>query len=109
MLVALAGCSPRQASNRDSAIAVVAGDAAAPLPRLTASAPASAPKTTTPPVIGETPVMLVHKTFTDPPLPPELRDAAGIPPPHPSDAGATAMMRPTVASVASNNLEEDRP
>ncbi|WP_156363676.1 hypothetical protein [Sphingomonas sp. Leaf357] len=81
MPLLLAACSPHAHDSQKSDVVKVVPAAQRPAPR---AAPSPIPRPT--PTVAQPIRMTPRKTFTDPPLPPELRDDGGLtplPPPPP--------------------------
>lgn len=107
MLIALIGCSerPRPEGNRGVVVVPVSVP-----PSRTAVTPAGTNLAST--ATSSTPPRVVmRKTFTDPPLPPELREDGGLTPlpPRPTAAEMATVMPSRFDAAPTDTGGEDRP
>lgn len=112
-LLVLIGCSQRENAD-DHAVRIVPGSGAAtstPTTPYVARVARDARPAISLAVPPASQVAAVHKTFADPPLPPELRDDGGLVPlPPRPDPSATAMpLHPTFDRAAPSATGEEKP
>ncbi|MCU6454073.1 hypothetical protein LPN01_08290 [Sphingomonas sp. A2-49] len=105
--VSLIGCSERPKPQDDRRVAVLPGNVSpAPTPVIRTGADLSPTATSSTP-----PRVVMRKTFTDPPLPPELREDGGLTPlpPRPTAVKMATVMPSRFDAAPADTKGEDRP
>ena len=108
-------CSQQPSQTRESVVDIVPG-----APAVTAGVPAlihAHPMPNATPLVAPiappsaAPVAMLRKGFTDPPLPPELRDDGGLTPlpPRPAASAMATAMHPTFEGAAPSATGEETP